>query len=538
MTLADRELARRSNDSIEVRAQPLRLRFRFTDLSCADSHLLRVNFACSVELAENAIDRRVFAETFLSTRPAVTDTDLVEHFTPSLRTALAHNTPSAPAEHWLLPESRAALASILRQAAQPLEFDCGLKLLGPFELTTESDSVKRAKVEQMQRDLAEKRAEGQLQHVQRSTELLKQFQALRQAAPELSAGAILQRLSASDRADMYEALMLAGDTEGQSNLWAVSGNELLRIDVRSNPPKVQRIEMEVGPFRSVQADELNGRPVLLLGGRDCVVIFDPADERRTVRDVALGITPQLGFNRVAAHGDRIWATHGELGVVGWNGDGSIHASLAIGQLPASTYHRPSSRMGGSIQTIVSTQHQSSSPSAGPRNIVALDPSTLIFSVGNRLCTIAADANGVTPLEGQVQADVMGIFVEAERVIVVYDNGTIHLRDRATLELITEQPRAGTVCSAGLLPWMGETRLLLAREDGCVACLGMDDSVVSEYRSAYRDMKDLAAGGSFVAAISGDRSRLVLWRAWDGRRPFAEVHVSALTRRRVSDVVFG
>jgi len=195
-------------------------------------------------------------------------------------------------------------------------------------------------------------------------------------------------------------------------------------------------------------------------------------------------------------------------------------------------------MGGSIQTIVSAQHQSSSPSAGPRNIVALDPSTLIFSVGNRLCTIAADANGVTPLEGQVQADVMGIFVEAERVIVVYDNGTIHLRDRATLELITEQPRAGTVCSAGLLPWMGETRLLLAREDGCVACLGMDDSVVSEYRSAYRDMKDLAAGGSFVAAISGDRSRVVLWRAWDGRRPFAEVHVSALTRRRVSDVVFG
>src|SRR6476469_8417189 len=66
MTLADRELARRSNDSIEVRAQPLRLRFRFTDLSCADSHLLRVNFACSVELAEHATggDRYGSGRTF------------------------------------------------------------------------------------------------------------------------------------------------------------------------------------------------------------------------------------------------------------------------------------------------------------------------------------------------------------------------------------------------------------------------------------------------------------------------------------------
>lgn len=537
MALAERELARRMGDALEVRPQPLRLRFRIDDLVCADHHLLRVNYACSVQVAESAIDRRVFAETFLSTRSVVTDRELIEHFAPALRIAAAASTLARPAEAWLSGESQAELKRVIRQAASAVEFDCGVKLLAPFELTAESDSLKRERIERTQRELAEKRAAGQLQHVQRAGELIKQFQALKQSAPELSAGAILERLSASDRADMYQALMLASERETQQALWAVAGNELLRIDMRDNPPKLERVNMDVGPFRSVQSDVLGGRPVLLLGGRDCVVVYDPSDGSKTIRDVKLGITPQLGFNRVVAHQDRIWATHGELGVVAWNGDGSVHATLAVGELPRSTYHRPSSRVSGTIQTIVSAQQTSSSQPAGPRNIAAMDDSRLIFSVGNRLCTLDADTSAVTPFSHELSAEVLALLAERERLIVIYDNGTLHLHESQTLDLLSQHPRGGIICSAGLLPWMNETRLLLAREDGCIDCVGLDDSVVSEYRSPYRDLKDLAASASCVAAITGDRARIVLWDAWEGRKPRCEVHVSAITRRRVGDICF-
>jgi hypothetical protein len=538
MALAERELARRAGDGIEVRNQPMRLRFRFDDLTCADHHLVRVNYACSVELADSAIDRRVFAETFLSTRAVVTDREMVEHFAPALRGAVASATVAKNAEQWLKGDAQEELKHVIRGAAGPIEFDCGVKLLGPFELTAESDSLKRERVEQMQRELAEKRAAGQLQHVQRAGELIKQFAALKQSAPELSAGAILERIGASDRADMYAALMLASERDTQQALWAVAGNELLRIDAREKEPKVERIAMDVGPFRSVQADEIAGRRVLLLGGRDCVVVFDPADGSKAVHDVALGITPQLGFNRVAVHQDRIWATHGELGLVAWNGDGSVHATLSVGELPKSTYNRPSSRVSGTIQTIVSAQQTSSSQSAGPRNITVLDEASLIFSVGNRLCTLDSSTSAITPHSSDLAAEVLGLFAEGDRLIVVYDNGTIHLRDRESLELISDYPRGGAICSAGVLPWMGETRLLLARDDGCIDCVGLSDSVISEYRSAYRDLKDIAASAGCVAAITGDRARVVLWDAWEGRKPRAEVHVSAVTRRRVGDVCFG
>ena len=536
MNLGDRELARRVGDKVEVRPHPLRLRVRFDDLPCADSHLLRVHFACSVELADNEIDRRVFAETFLSTRSSVTEKDLVEHFTPALRTALAHNTAQRPAEQWMLASAHEELSRAVRKAAEPLEFDAGLKLLAPFELTCESDSLKREQVEQMQRNLAEKRAAGQLQHVQHSAELLKQFQALRQSAPELSASAILQTLSAADRADMYEALLHAGERENELCLWAVAGNDLLRIEPRTASPKVERIGLDAGPFRSVQADELNGKRVLLLGGRDSVVIFDSADRTPVIRDVALGLTPQLGFNRVVVHNDRVWATHGELGICAWNSDGSPHATLAIGQLPAPTFNRPSSRVSGSIQTIASVQ-QPAQP-AGPRNIAVLDQARLILSVGNRLALIDADTSAVSPIPGEIQADVLAIFPDRERIVIVHDNGTIHLRSAQTLELIEERPRAATLCSTTLLPWLGETRLLLAHADGCIDCIGLDDSVVTEYRSAHREIKDIAASPTTIAAVTGDRSRVILWHAWEGTQPFAQVHVSALTRRRAGDVCFG
>ena len=534
MNLSDRELAKRIGDSVEIRPEPLRLRFRLSDLACADSHLLRILFSCSIQALDNPIERQALVETFLSTRSSVTADDLVEHFHPTLRLAASRITPQKTAAQWIDDSTHADLLDALRKAADPLEFDAGLKLLPPLEIVLESDTLQRERIEQMQRKVAERRAAGQIEHVQRASELLKQFQQLRQSAPDLSVGAILERLSPGDRGEMYEALLVgASDT---AMLWAVAANDLVRIDPRTTPPKAERIPLDHGPFRSVQADMLNGRPILLLGSRHQIILFDPADRSTQVLlDPTTGA--QLGFNRVLVHQNRIWATHGELGLRAWDPNGAFHAGVAIPDLPRPTFEKPSSRAFGSIQTIASAARPSQM--AGPRNLTVLDSARLIFSIGNRLATIDAATLAIIPFAGpDPEADILAILPDSDRLLIVYDNGTVHVRDRSTLELLEDHPRNTQLCSAALLPWMGENRLLLAHDDGSIDCIGLHDSITTEYRSSYRDIREVTASATTVAAITADRSRLVLWHAWDGRKPYAEVHISALTRHRVADVCFG
>jgi hypothetical protein len=535
MPLSDREIARRTADAVEIRTEPLRLRFRLIDLPCADAHLIRILFNCTVQALDKPIERGAFAETFLSTRASVTADDLVEHFHPALKLAASRITPTASAEQWLNETTKDQLLQAIRQAADPLEFDSGLKLLPPFDVVVESDSLHRERMEQMQRKVAERRAAGQLEHVQRSADLLKQFQTLQASAPQLSAGAILERLSASDRGDMLEALLAAAPGQKSATLWAVAGQDLLRIDLTKNPVKADRIPLGTAPFRSVQADQLDGKNILLLGSRSHVMLYETDNPtHRTFEDPT--INSPLGFNRALVHNARIWATHGEAGVRAWDADGKLKISIATASLPAPTFQRPSSRMSSSPQTIASIGGQGA-PTTGPRNLAVVDDSRLLFSIGNRIATIDSRAGDIAPLPLDVPADVLAILPDRDRILIVYENGTLSALDRQSLDLLSQQHRPARLNAADLLPWMGETRVLLAHEDGSIDCIGLEDSITTEYRSPYRDIRALAATSTTIAAITADRSRIALWHSWDGTKPYAEIHASALTRHRAADLCF-
>src|SRR5215212_4162373 len=113
-----------------------------------------------------------------------------------------------------------------------------------------------------------------------------------------------------------------------------------------------------------------------------------------------------------------------------------------------------------------------------------------------------------------------------------------IRDRSSLEVISEEKRCGAVASAALLPWLGSTRLLLASEEGPVLCVGLEDELVTQYVSPYSGMKALSAAADVVAGLSGDRQRLVLWNTWNGRQPAADLFVTAIGKHRAADVAVG
>src|SRR5438105_4266843 len=113
MPLSERELARRGADGIELRAVPLRLRFRFDDLPCADAHLLRACFGCSIQALDQPIERQALEESFLSDAASVTSEQLIAHFQPALLAALSKLTGQRTAEQWLEEGAQASLLEAL-----------------------------------------------------------------------------------------------------------------------------------------------------------------------------------------------------------------------------------------------------------------------------------------------------------------------------------------------------------------------------------------------------------------------------------------
>src|SRR5688572_1334203 len=320
-----REIARRSPSGLEVRGAPVQVRWELNDLTSGDGHRLRCTFSCAVQPNDRPADRRMLMETLLSGREAVSSDDVARHFEPALRAAAARTCAAHLVEQLIADDDANAkrqVLSALQAAANAVGFASGIDVLAPFHLELHSPTYERERMETMQRRLAERRAAGQVEHVQRAADLLKQFRSLRDAAPELSAGRLLERVSTTDRGTMLEALLLASGHGGDAPpLWAVAGRALVRIDPIDIPasPPVEAIELPttLGPLRSVSGATLDGQRVLLIGARSGVMVVDPNDPAAARRYVAPDSGSPLGFNSVVAWDGKILATHREVGFVVW-----------------------------------------------------------------------------------------------------------------------------------------------------------------------------------------------------------------------------
>lgn len=532
MPLRDNELARRQEGKIELRPQPLRLRWSFNKLLTSDGHELRAVFTCSARALPDPIERRMFEEVLLGTRYSVTDEELAAHFQPALESAATKAAEQHTAAEWGDAPNRDQMLQTLRNASAPVAFGCGIELLPPFEVDLQSPSYQRQRVRAMQQGLAEKQAAGQMEHVQRAAELLKQFQSLRQAAPDLSPGRVLGQISPADRGAVLQTLLLASAKERRAEqLWAVAGPYLARIETEEGSPRPQLFPLppNLGPLRSISAADIEGRRRLLIGARSGFMLVDPENPAEPQLFSDSGIESALGFNRVIYWGmsQGFAASHGDAGIVRW--------TTAQRESPATALRpdRFSSVQPTSPPPLPSASGSTASP--GPRNLQVLDERSLIFSAGNRL--FSTDLEQAQPIASESNSEVVAIVPDDEQLVVVHQDGTLCGLDRQTRKLHCLMRRGTRVRSLGLLPWMGGARLLLAGDDGPINCIGFDDPLVTEYQSPHRGFRVVAGSTDWVAGISADRQRVILWQTWDGRQPLSEVYLTGLTRHRIADLAF-
>jgi hypothetical protein len=512
MPLQESELARRESGRLELRKSPMRLRWTMEKLVSGDGHELRAEFSCSIQVLSEAAEQQMLAEVFLNESNSLWAEAVIAHFQPALRAAIAQICGVRPAVELVGPNSAQLLES-LRTAAQRIAFSCGVEILPPFDLDVQSPSLERQRLEKMQRTLAEQRAAGQMEHFQRATELLKQFESIRQAAPQLSPGEVLRQLGPADQGMVLQTLLLAAAKEKTSQAaWAVAGPSLLRIDPRSTPPKAQLIPLPttLGPLRSVQSSENK----LLVGARSGVFDVDAAQGTAEAY-IDQSVVSQLGFNQALIWNNEIWASHSEAGIVAWKFGQFDRPLLAM---------RPVNLLG-----------------SGAKNLAILDDSRLLFSGGNRLMILQRDGTNDDPkitaraAGPDLRAEIIAVLPDSLRVVVVLKDGNVQICDRNSLELLSQERRCGAVASAALLPWLGSTRLLLGTEEGPVQCVGLEDELITQYVSPYSGMKALSAAADVVIGLNADRQRMVLWNTWNGRQPAADVFVTALAKHRAAYV---
>jgi hypothetical protein len=479
-----------------------RAKWVFDDLVTADGHRLSVTFSAALRAVPDAAEKQLFVESF---GESASDDTVVGHFSTPLTAAAAELAGRQAVEAALSEDFRGRWIETLRATGNAIAFGCGVELLPPLTIEVGSPTLRRERLEQMQRTASQRQTADRVETFQRTAELLKQWESLRSSSPTITPGKMLENLNPADRGGMLEMLLMASAGEkGPGKVWAVAGAELLGIDIATQQTRSTPLPVTAGPLRSVQVQD--GK--VLVGARNGVLIVDSANADRLEVYLDPDLVSEYGFSDVAFCFDGVWAGHRDGGVVGWRN----------GQMDRPERSIRSSELGGGAKFLMPSHDR------------------LLMAVGQRLVGLSG-SGAVTPLV-ELASPIVAVLQLDERIILAAEDGTVAIHDGRTLERISDSRPVGRLSGAALLPWLSSARLLLTTPDGPIFSVGLDDQLVMQYVGLQLGVRAVASSAATVAAMTVDRQRIVFWNAWDGRRPAGEIHVANVAKHRIADIAFG
>ena len=506
MDLRTNELSRRDQHGVTYAPDPRRAAWTFDGLQTADGHEVEGTWTFSIAVPQDVHDRRMLAEVLMHDRDAVTVADVVRHFTDVLtRAAAAHFSQMTVADVMGEPSTSHA-AKLLGQACDKIAFASGVEVLPPFDLRLRSPTLEAANLRAAERARVEADATERAAHLRRASELTAVFAGANSLPPTF-----LQSIAPVDRAATLSAALgaAAKQENAAAPLHLVAGRKLLRIELTAGVPTsvepLREADESIGALRCVQ--RLDGS-VLALGGQRGIECCSTsvADASVEVYRDPESTTP-LGFNAVARLADtqELWATHSQSGLVCWR-----NSETAAPVVRHTEY-------------------------TGAGGLARLCDGTHAFFAGSRVYVAGPAGLREAYDAGDAIADILP---HGDRLLVLTEKGLLALLSVGTLRQIDTRPTGGAISAAATLPWLGGARLLLARRDGGVDCLGIDDTLITRYVSRHVGYRAVAASATHVAAVTADRQRIVLWHAADGSTPLAEINIAAQAGHRAAGISFG
>lgn len=517
-----------ADDLFFVRVSPIEITAEEENIPTRDKYQGRAEVRLRVSVIPETGELVSFRKTILGSRRVVKAEDVGRYLQPTVRTVLSKLAADHDAKDLVDGSKSEAASGALVEALKGPCFAAGLAATGRPEVRFESATLRE--VQQTQQDAARRRAEheaardledaleqAQGQHLDHLSTLLSRLKEMAADSPGADLPELLRTFSEHQRGELYQALF-AAETPVSKTRWIVvaAGEELLFFDPQSLAVPARRVTIvgDVGPVRSVQTTrDAGGEPLLLLGGATGVyhVRIDGTES-----DLTLSIpdAPSVrgGFNAATMVGDRVFASHSELGLCEWNVNEPTRAAKRF----ASMTHDAKTVRG------------------------------VLFSDGDLYCAIddriiSWPADDTTDRSAHIYTGsataITSLCAMPDGLLAGNSNGDVLFwtAGRDTEPEVLHRGTNRPAESVWLVTTHGVRRVLFADTSPGIHARVLGDSFTCRYEAGGQTLRRVEVAPDLILATNDLRDRLLCWAPGDPARPRATIQVSRLCGRSVQDV---
>lgn len=542
-----------------IRVTPLDMKFDESELLSRDGFTCKAEINARLSVIPERGELLSFQKNLLGSRRVAQTEGLASYLQPTLRAALARFAAEHDAADLVDARISEVVSNAVAEAFEPACFAAGLMLESHPTGRFESSALR--KVQQVQRTAAARQAEHEAarqldealqkarsEHVDQLASLLKRLNELAAASPDVKLPDLLRTFSEGQRGQLYEALF-ATEKPATQTQWIIvaAAEELFFFDpvALGSPSRRLKIDGPAGHARSVQAtrgceatplplrgeDRVRGEsdeserrtltPTQSLEGRGCLLVgaatgvyLWPIDRTSPQSSFLVPGAPRVrgGFNAATLIGDRLFATHSELGIYEWN-------------VSEPTSGKP--------------RFQSITDAAKAVRDVEFFNGDLYCSIDDRIIRWAADDSADQPARIYTGSDsiITALCPSDDGLFAGNSDGDIlhwpAAHDTEPEMLHHGQKRAAE--SIWMLSSHGVRRLIFTDTSHRIHAKVLGDSFECNYEAGGQTLRRVEVASDLLVATTELRDRLICWTPGKPDKPFASIALAGLTGRSVQDV---
>jgi len=489
-------------------------------------------YGCTAEIA---IEIAVIAEASellslrrrLLDRPGVlTSVQIADVFRSRVTEVVRQNVELTTAAELVGGKAEAKVGAAISEALQPDLFASGLSLGRVVRVQIASSTYAAVRTEEQRAGILKRQADTDLElrkaalaarqlQVAGLESMLQKLMQLAQAQPGVTLRELIRTFDPAQRGELYAGLLSASQPTGRPQFAVVvAGHELFWFDPAEPREPVRRIAIDsaLGALRSVRLQRLTDGPAILVGAARGVHWLNANGD--VIRSYVFEPSRPLrgGVNAAAIVGDRVLATHSEVGLISWPRGDATSATFALADVTrgASTVRDVRADIDGAAW-------------------FAVGPAVIAWKPGDAAPTAQRH------LPGRVESLLVGDTLVAAGL----DDGRVLtwprvLADRSEARMI-RPPTGDGVHSLGLIHASGIDRLLVADGRPLLDLLVADDTYRVEYQ-APEPVRWGWAAPDIVVGASERRDRLFVWPTREPSAPAATIQVGRLCGHSIQDAL--
>lgn len=345
-------------------------------------------------------------------------------------------------------------------------------------------------------------------------ELLQRLAALSRENPGMPMADLIRMFDPQQRGDLYRGLLASQPATRTAAILAVAGQDLLWFAPERPTEPTRRLTLppEAGPLRSIRIARNNDATTLLAGAARGVHRVSPSGEILGTFIFEPPREVRGGVNAATIIGDRLFATHSEVGLISW---------------PLASNDKFEFLLPGETQNARTV-----------RDAQADVDGRLWFAVADSVLAWNP-ADGSPPIRRRLPSAVECLAITHSFAIAGLDEGRVlHWSriapDRGEAQTL-RPPTGDAVHSIGKLESSGVPRILVADGRPMADLIVIDDAQRIEFR-APEPLRWAWAAEDCIVAANERRDRLFLWPIAGPEEPAASIPVGRITGHTIQDAI--